>query len=484
MTKDRVLVVEDDAHTTEFLAAGLAVEKFEVMNAQDLSNSYQTILGSPPNIILANYQLPDGTVIDLLAWLKAHDITIPVIVLGAQATFELAIEVVKNGAEHFIPKPVDLGFLTSVLHRSLENFRNLKMTLANRMERARYERDPFIGDSPAIAELRKAASRVREANSTVLIQGETGTGKGVLARWLHKTGPRFKEAFVDLNCAGLSHELLESEIFGHLKGAFTGAVVNKIGFLDAANHGTLFLDEIGDMDLQLQPKILKVVEEKQFYRLGDVHERKADVQIIAASHHDLKTLAEDGKFRSDLYFRISALRLRIPSLRERMEDIPIITDKLLEQFSWDMKRGPLRISDCARSALQQYPWPGNIRELRNVLERAALLSDDGVIRKTGLEFELPSHQESTRNPPMVNLTLKQMEIRYILQVLESEGGHVTQAAKRLGMPRSSLYAKLQEHGIHNAIRPLTERHQSRPLSSPQIRPQHCSNPAPVRENVG
>jgi DNA-binding NtrC family response regulator len=178
-----------------------------------------------------------------------------------------------------------------------------------------------------------------------------------------------------------------------------------------------------------------------------VHERKVDVQIIAATHRDLKKLAEDGGFRSDLYFRISTLRLRIPPLRERLEDIPIITDKLLEQFSWDMNRGPLRISDSARLQLQHYLWPGNIRELRNVLERAALLSEDGVIRKTGLEFDASARQHSAVNVIVPNLTLKEMEKRYILMALESEGGRVTRAAKRLGMPRSSLYAKIQEHGL-------------------------------------
>lgn len=445
--KDRVLVVEDDDLMLEFLVAGLSTEGFEVIQTDGLSKSYQAILKWPPNIILADYQLPDGTAFDLLAWLKAGDISIPVIVLTAHTDIELAVDAVKNGAEQFIPKPVDIAFLTSRLRRTLENFRNLKRGLATRLERARYERDPFLGNSPAILELQRASKRVAEANSTVLIQGETGTGKGVLARWLHKMGHRSNEAFVDLNCAGLSHELLESEIFGHLKGAFTGAVTNKIGFLDAANHGTLFLDEIGDMDPQVQPKILKVVDEKQFYRLGDVRERKADVQIIAATHRDLKKLTEDGKFRSDLYFRISTLRLHIPPLRERQADIPIITDKLLEQLSWDMKRGPLRISERARSALQQYSWPGNIRELRNVLERAALLSNDGVIHKTGLEFERPMQQIADVADSDTHLTLKEMERRYILQVLESEGGHVAQAAKRLGMPRSSLYAKIREHGL-------------------------------------
>jgi transcriptional regulator with PAS, ATPase and Fis domain len=252
---------------------------------------------------------------------------------------------------------------------------------------------------------------------------------------------------VELNCAGLSSTLLESELFGHQKGAFTGAVMNKIGFLEAANHGILFLDEIGDMDLQVQPKILKVVEDKRFYRLGDVHERLVDVQIIGATHRNLKKQVGENEFRSDLFFRISTLTLNIPPLRERLEDLPIITDKLLEQFSWEMKRGPLRISDNARLELRQYSWPGNIRELRNVLERAALLSDDRVIDKTGLEFEFSERQALASDVGMKNLTLKEMEKRHIAQALELEGGRVTRTAKLLGMPRSSLYAKMREHGL-------------------------------------
>jgi DNA-binding NtrC family response regulator len=355
------------------------------------------------------------------------------------------VQAVKNGAEQFIPKPVDLGYLTTVLNRTLANFRIQQKDVANRMERARYARDPFLGQSPAIQTLSKSATRASEANTTILIRGETGTGKGVLARWLHDMSSRSNYAFVDLNCAGLSGELIESELFGHQKGAFTGAISNKPGFLEAANQGTLFLDEIGDMDLQVQSKILKVVEEKCFYRLGDVHERKTNARIITATHRDLKKLAESGQFRSDLYFRISALCLRIPPLRERLEDIPIITDKLLEQLGGDMKQGVLRISDNARAALQRYPWPGNIRELRNVLERAALLSDDGIIRKISLEFEPASQQDLAATPSSTNLTLKEIEKSSILQTLESEGGNVIRAAKRLGIHRSSLYSKIREY---------------------------------------
>ena len=443
----RVLVVEDDELMLEFLAGGLGVEGFEIIKAMSLSEAFKQILDSPPNIVLADYELGDGTAFDLLAWLKQRDIGIPLIVLTAHASIDLAVDAVKHGAEHFVPKPVDLGFLTTVLRRTLERLRSLQKDLANNLERARYERDPFLGKSASILELRKAARRMSETKNTLLIQGETGTGKGVLARWLHKTGPRSSEAFVELNCAGLSSTLLESELFGHQKGAFTGAVMNKIGFLEAANHGILFLDEIGDMDLQVQPKILKVVEDKRFYRLGDVRERMVDVQIIGATHRNLKKQVGENEFRSDLFFRISTLTLNIPPLRERLEDLPIITDKLLEQFSWEMKRGPLRISDNARLELRQYSWPGNIRELRNVLERAALLSDDRVIDKIGLEFEFSERQALASDVGMKNLTLKEMEKRHIAQALELEGGRVTRTAKLLGMPRSSLYAKIREYGL-------------------------------------
>jgi DNA-binding NtrC family response regulator len=445
--QERILVVEDDVSLLEVLSIGLEAYGFDVGLADGVSRAILEIQKSQPAIILADYQLRDGTAFDLLSWLKTRDFRVPVIVLTGHARIDLAVEAVKAGAEHFIPKPVDIGLLTTILRRTLENSSNLQKNVANRLERARYERDPFLGKSPAIVALKKAAERVAEAKSTVLIQGETGTGKGVLARALHNMGPRANEAFVDLNCAGLSRELLESELFGHQKGAFTGAVANKIGFLEAANHGTLFLDEIGDMDLQIQAKVLKVVEEKHFYRLGDVVERKTDMQIIVASHRDLKTMADEGRFRSDLYFRINTLRLRIPPLRERPEDIPIITDKLVEQLSSDMKRGPMQISENARAALQIYPWPGNIRELRNVLERAVLLSDDGVINNTGLEFEAPAQLAPTEGPTLNKLTLKEIEKHFIGEALAAEGGNVIRASKRLGIHRSSLYAKIREYRL-------------------------------------
>ncbi len=443
----KVLLVEDDALLLDVLGKGLGREGFEVIRTGSLAKALLEIQRSIPNIIVADYQLGDGTAFDLLAWVRSRDIRVPVVVLTGGARIDLAVQAIKNGAEQFIPKPVDLAFLATMLRRTLEHFRFKQKEVAGKFEQSRYVRDPFVGESHAIRELMKTAKRASEANITILIQGETGTGKGVLARWLHNVGARSNEAFVDLNCAGLSRELFESELFGYQKGAFTSATGNKVGFLEAANHGTLFLDEIGDMDPQVQPKILKVVEEKRFYRLGDVQERRTDVQILAATHRDLKNLAEKGGFRSDLYFRISSLRLRIPPLRERLEDIPAITNTLLDQLGTDMKRGSLRISGNAMLALQRYSWPGNIRELRNVLERAVLLSDDEEIDQAGLEFESPLRQDFSTEPSVQYQTLKDMERYHILRTLESEGGSVIRAAKRLDMPRSSLYLKIREHGL-------------------------------------
>jgi DNA-binding NtrC family response regulator len=442
-----VFIVEDDPLMQDFLADGLGIEGFDVVRADGLAKAFLAIRKSLPDVILTDYELRDGNAFDLLNWLKARDFHVPVIVLTGHASIDLAVQAVKNGAEQFIPKPVDLGYLSKTLRRVLDSFLYRNKDLAHKLERARYARDPFLGGTAQMKELERAARRAAGANITVLIQGETGTGKGVLARWLHKMSPRSNEAFIDLNCAGLSRELFESELFGYQKGAFTGAVSNKLGFLEAANHGTLFLDEIGDMDLLVQPKILKVVEDKRFFRLGDVLERTTSAHLIAATHRDLNKLAANGQFRSDLYFRISTLRLHIPPLRERLDDVPILTDAILDQLSVDMNTGPLRISDNARAALQSYTWPGNIRELRNVLERAALLSDDGVIQKTGLDFEASILQDAAPAQSLANMTLRQVEKRCILETFEAAGGNVIRTAQRLGIHRSSLYSKMREYGV-------------------------------------
>ncbi len=444
---ESVLVVEDDDLMRDVLVEGLRLRGFHMREAEGVVAALKEIQSLTPSAILVDYQLKDGTAFDLLDALRSQDLRIPVIVSTGHASIDLAVKAVKNGAEQFIPKPIDLAALDTLLQRVIANYKNFHKDAAHRLERARYDRDPFLGQNAEMLLLKKAATRVAEVSSTVLIQGETGTGKGVLARWLHKSGPRSDEPFIDLNCAGLSGELLESELFGHQKGSFTGAIGNKVGLLEAANRGTIFLDEIGDMEPMIQSKMLKVVEEKRFHRLGDVIERKVDVQIIAATHRDLKDLVAENKFRSDLYFRISPVRLRIPPLRERLDDLPKITDRLLLQLGADMRHGPLQITAEARRALNKYPWPGNIRELRNVLERAALLTEDGVIRETGLEFESTTRKHPAPSPAQTLGTLAEVERNHIVLMLEVENWNVPRAAQKLGIPRSSLYAKLRQYGL-------------------------------------
>jgi transcriptional regulator with GAF, ATPase, and Fis domain len=305
--------------------------------------------------------------------------------------------------------------------------------------------DPFDLPSAAMRALAEDASRVALSDSPVLILGETGVGKGVLARWLHDHGARADEAFVDLNCASLSRELLETELFGHEKGAFTGAVAAKEGLLEVAHRGTLFLDEIGDVDQAVQPKLLKVLEEKRFRRLGDVRDREVDVRLVAATHQDLSEAVREKRFRSDLYFRISALPLVIPPLRERPEDVAALAPSLLARIGADLGRHDLALSPEAVEALQEYGWPGNTRELRNVLERAAILSREQVLVPRDLRFS--SALEGASPAADSRLTLEEVERRHIERVLGEEGGHVERTARRLGVPRSSLYERIKRLAI-------------------------------------
>jgi DNA-binding NtrC family response regulator len=317
---------------------------------------------------------------------------------------------------------------------------------------ARQTHDPFLGTSAAIRALELQARRVVKSHAPVLILGETGAGKGVLARWMHFNGPRAREPYVDLNCAGLAKELIESELFGHEKGAFTGATATKAGLIEVAHRGTVFLDEIGDMDLAVQPKLLKVLEEKRFRRVGDIRERTVDVRFIAAANQDLAKRAEEKTFRQDLLYRINTITLNVPALRERREDIPLLAATILESLARDMPLGKRMLTAAAMGALQDYPWPGNARELRNALEHAVLLTDGNTIDVDALGLSgrrrpTAAAPVSADPPSSGDLTLKAAEIQEISRALQAEGGRVGRAAQRLGVPRSSLYQKIRKYGI-------------------------------------
>jgi DNA-binding NtrC family response regulator len=445
MLKSKILIVDDEAGVRfgirEFLEAhGYKAEDTNCcQGAEDLFRSMR------PDAAVMDYLLPDGTALDLLPRLKAIDPGVPLIILTGHGSIDLAVRAIKEGAEQFLTKPVDLPTLLVILERLLENQRNHRKQIARNSQQARQPVDPFIGSSAAITQLSEQAKRALSTESPILILGATGAGKGVLAQWIHNNSSRCEEAFVDLNCAGLSRELLESELFGHEKGAFTGAAVSKLGLFEVAHRGTVFLDEIGDVDLQAQPKLLKVLEEQKFRRLGDVRDRQVDVRLVAATCQDLGRLMRENKFRSDLYYRISTIPLVTPSLRERVEDIPVLARRLLAKCAADLGRNDLELSPDAERALQAYAWPGNIRELRNVLERAALLSEHRMLRVADLRFD----DATRREPPAYDsqLTLLELERRHIELALAEEQGHVERAAKRLGIPRSSLYQKIKKFQI-------------------------------------
>ncbi|HEY3052960.1 MAG TPA: sigma-54 dependent transcriptional regulator, partial [Thermoanaerobaculia bacterium] len=289
---------------------------------------------------------------------------------------------------------------------------------------------------------REQVERIVSTDRPILILGETGTGKSVLASWLHKNGTRADEAFVDLNCAGLAREFVETELFGHEKGAFTGAVSAKTGLLEVAHRGVLFLDEIGDVDVQVQPKLLKVLEEKRFRRMGDVRDRVTDVQLIAATHQDLHVAIREKRFRSDLYFRISTIPLTIPPLRERRDDIPLLADFFLSRFGTEMSVPNIAIEPSAMTMLKEYSWPGNVRELKNVIERGILVSDRRTVTARDLRFD--TEEPSVAGSVPADMTLDQLERWFVERVLREENGKVEPASRRLGIPRSTLYQKLKK----------------------------------------
>jgi DNA-binding NtrC family response regulator len=445
MPRNKVLLVEDDRGIRFGMKNFLVGRDYDVEEAETLEEAEKVFQASKPDLAIVDYKLPDGTALELLPRLKAIDPAVQIVVLTGHGSIELAVEAIRVGAEQFLTKPIQLPALLVIIERLLDNQRSHQKEKARESQRTQHAIDPFVGSSAAIQRLRDEASRIVVTDRPILVLGETGSGKGVLAAWLHQHGPRAREPFVDLNCAGLSREFFETELFGHEKGAFTGAVSAKEGLLEVAHQGVLFLDEIGDVDPQVQPKLLKVLEEKKFRRVGEVRDRRVDLQLIAATHQDLSEHVREKKFRSDLYFRISTIPLTIPPLRERLEDVPLIAQYLLEGFVADLGHVGLELSDSAKRILMTYRWPGNIRELRNVLERAILLSDRRTIGAKDLRFDAPSAAAGMED--LSSLTLEEMERRHIEVVLQQEQGRVVAAAQRLGIPRSSLYQKIQKYSI-------------------------------------
>ncbi len=446
MPKRTILIGDDDPGIRFAVSDYLSLKGFDVQVAACCAEVEEAFRPRSPDAAVLDYQMPDGDAIELLPRLRALDPDVPIVILSGQGTIDAAVRAIKEGAANFLTKPIELDALLVVVTRLLTE--RSRKNLQNAERRARAVVNPFAGTSEVIRQLEEDARRVVDSDRPVLIQGETGTGKGTLAKWLYHNGPRSDEAFLSINCAGLSQSLLESELFGHERGAFTGAVTAKRGLLEAAHRGVLLLDEVGDMEVSIQPKLLTVLEEQRFLRLGSVHERHVDIRLIAATHQDLKQLAREGKFRSDLYFRISTLPLAVPALRDRTEDIPILAEQLIAGLGTELGRRELRLSPDAVDRLQAHSWPGNIRELRNVLERAALLSDRDELTPRELRFEVDLAPDAeTASSPGMPMTLAEIERAHIVSVLDQCDSHVGSAADVLGIPRSTLYTKLRKLGI-------------------------------------
>ena len=443
---NRILVVDTDPVIRSGICSFLAAQGYVVSQASNSADAELQFDSFRPHVIVLDLDLPSGDGTQVFRFAKRLQPDFPILVLAGYAAKSFETKALERGAAHVFVKPVELAKLHTVLVGLPAQLKSARVAASSPAKTQREQLDPFIGTSAAIRRLREIANRVLPSESPILLQGETGAGKGVLANWIHRNGPRADQPFLDLNCAGLSRELLESELFGHEKGAFTSAVSAKQGLLEVANHGTVFLDEIGDIDLQVQPKLLKVLEDRLFRRLGEVRDRAVDIRLISATHRELLELVRQQRFRSDLYFRVNIVYIQVPCLRERVEDISPLAQHLVQSIARNCKRQEMHISSSAIMALQRYSWPGNIRELRNVLERAALVAGHDTVTQDHLHFQTALAPELSRLGGLSG-TLKQMERAYIHHVLHDESGSIERAARRLGIPRSSLYNKMKRFEI-------------------------------------
>jgi len=443
-TQRKVLLIDDHDSVRWAIRDFLTTHGFTVIEAENGRQAEDRFRASRPDIVIADYRLPDCTALELMPRLHAIEKSAPVVILTGHGTVDLAVTAIQQGAQHFLTKPVDLKALLIIIQRIVDGERLRNREKAERSVAARRAIDPFFGASRAIAELRELAETVAGSDANALILGETGAGKGELAKWIHAHSARAGEAFVDINCAGLSRELLESELFGYERGAFTGAMNAKPGLLEVAHRGTVFLDEIGDIELQVQPKLLKVLEDHRVRRLGAVKDKVVDVRLLSATHQNLAALDAEKRFRPDLLYRINTITLAVPALRQRREDIPLLVESMLSALAADVGRTEVRCSPDAMRRLQSHAWPGNLRELRNTLERALLTSKSGELGPGAFSFSEAADQSDTGTATM---TLDEVEQLHIERALRHHEGHVERAAQTLGISRASLYEKIRRYNL-------------------------------------
>jgi DNA-binding NtrC family response regulator len=449
-----ILIVEDKESLRTMLRRTLEGRGLAVQDSPDVVDARRRLQAARFGLVLTDLRLPGGTGLDVLAAAREVDPATPVIVMTAFGTIEEAVRAMKEGATDFLTKPVDTDHLLLLIERALEQRRVLTDYLLLKEERERRFWQPrVVGSDPALRETQAAIERAAHSDATVLILGESGTGKELMARSLHDLSPRCKGPFVAINCAAIPEALLENELFGHEKGAFTGATGRKVGKAELAHQGTLFLDEIADLPLALQAKILRLVQERQFDRVGGVHTLRVDVRVVAATNRDLGEAVARKEFREDLYYRLSVFPVTVPPLRRRRGDILPLAEAFLERFSRKLGRKGLRLSEAARRALLDHAWPGNVRELQNSIERAVILVDAGEILPEHLRLR-PAPSAGPTLGDVLDLTGPLSEVREraaaraedeaIRLALLAASGDRAAAAARLGISPSTLQRRLRD----------------------------------------
>jgi two-component system response regulator AtoC len=444
----RVLIVDDDRRTRRVLQIVVERLGLESKAFERADDTLADLERESADLILTDLKMPGIDGIEFMRRLRRLDERVPVLVLTAFGTVDAAVEAMKLGAVDFVAKPFDVDALELLVQRSLE--------MSQRGVENRYWREQadgaggfedLIGDSPPMREIFDLIQKVAPTRSAVLVTGETGTGKELVARAIHRSSPRAGRLFVPLNCAAIPSELLESELFGHVRGAFSGAQSDREGRFGAADGGTLFLDEIGDMDQRLQAKLLRALQDGVIEPVGSNRRIRVDVRVVSSTHRDLEAAIGAGTFREDLFYRLNVFRIHLPPLRERRQDVPALAAAFLREFGADLGKGSLELSEPAVRALEGYHWPGNVRELRNVMERAAVLAPGRCLDAELVGSLLPGGATDGGEPLDLAAALDAVERRTILRALAATGDNKAKAASRLGIGERTLWTKLKKHGL-------------------------------------
>jgi len=443
----RILIADDEAAGREALAEMLARWGHQVVQASDGNEALKMATESPPDVIVSDLVMPTLNGLSLLRALREELPEVPVILLTGRGTIDTAVAAIRQGAYDFLEKPVEAQRLRMLVERALEKQATMQVVAALRHNlRHNGGERGFIGQSAAMQRVFQLIDKVAASRTSVVITGESGTGKEMVARAIHAASPRAERPFIAVNCSAIPATLIESEIFGHERGAFTGADARRQGCFELAHGGTLFLDEIGEMPLELQAKFLRVLEEGTLRRLGGRSEIRVDCRVICATNRDLKEMVADGRFREDLYFRLNVFHIELPPLKERREDIPLLVQHFVDRFRADSRKKVRGASQEALQALQAYDWPGNIRELRNTIERAVILCDGDLIEREHLPREITgSSAAGSMLRLSVGMPLREVEREYILFSLQEYAGNKARTAEVLQIAEKTLYNKLNRY---------------------------------------